>query len=382
MSRKILIQKNCPCCGTEDTRLYKKIQDFPAILFPVKEGLSKEIVTGDILSRKCNICNHIYLEEINLSVLSKIYNEYYVFYPFADLETFNKPYRTPFEKVQEFFILEGNSSLLEIGTSSPEHLMPFYRKGLKCTAVNPEVEYSDTITMVKEFYENWNTEEKFDYIISRFNLEHIIDLDAFFDKIKTQIAEDGILLIQVPNASNYVNSGSLNIMAHEHIHYFNASSIRSLLDRMGFELRYISSETDPSIVVVAEMRKILPMESATINHQAVLKSIETLLLDSTHTDVLYGAGLSATAILYSSNLPEDILSNIILVDDNVAIGDKVMPKTNNAIYQLKDLKNNQSYRFFLTLNEMYHQKVIEKIMDHFPLSQIFIIGKNGLVRYQ
>ena len=74
--------------------------------------------------------------------------------------------------------------------------------------------------MVDSFYERHMFEEKFDCIVSRFNLEHILDLNEFMEKIKTDLKPSCLLFIQVPNSQNFLSNGIINIFAHEHAHYF------------------------------------------------------------------------------------------------------------------------------------------------------------------
>lgn len=95
-------------------------------------------------------------------------------------------YRKPFERVFRFFTEGGDGAgktLLEIGCSSHMQLELFRAAGLACTGISPGANAAQSACLIDGFYESTPFATQFDCIVSRFNLEHIIDLGVFLSKV-------------------------------------------------------------------------------------------------------------------------------------------------------------------------------------------------------
>ena len=156
----------------------------------------------------CNSCEHIFLTDIDRDFNSKIYSEYYYLYPFSELEFMMEAYRKPFEKIFNYFSHHEapKKNLLEIGCSSEQQLDIFISKGYECTGISPGAESSENINLIDGFYESVKFESNFDYIVSRFNLEHIIDLNKFLKKVYKELRDDGLFFVQVPNVLSFLKN--------------------------------------------------------------------------------------------------------------------------------------------------------------------------------
>jgi hypothetical protein len=369
----------CPAC--KSNTIYKKdrFASLPGILFPVAPDASGQILTQPLLAYSCLNCSHIFQKEFKSDFIEKIYREYYQYYPFDDLDTFDEPYREPFEKLSDILIQKTDASLLEVGTGNEKHLKMFFDKGVSCTAVNPGVPSSARVKFIDAFYESWGNDEKFDYIVSRFNLEHVMDLDAYFDQIKRNLADEGIVIIQVPNAAQFVKSGVLNIYAHEHIHYFNTHSLRHLVERHGLQINFMSSSTDPSVLCSFSRPTSSDVNNKGLSNNNTLVDVCNIVNSSSSKIVFYGVGLSTAAIIYGGMLTDDSLEKIIYIDDNPALKGRCLPFTANAIKTFEDAAIGDAKTIILTLNEQYHGNVIDKIKSKYPSLKIIAIQSAGLI---
>ena len=109
------------------------------------------------------------------------------------------------------------------------------------------------LDIVKCFFENFDTNEKFDNIVMGFILEHVDAPDFIITKYKKFLAKNGKLFIAVPN-SDALNrrigfeAGLLDDLKHlskadkllGHKRYFNLSKLEKLVENSG--MRVVSTE--------------------------------------------------------------------------------------------------------------------------------------------
>ena len=76
---------------------------------------------------------------------------------------------------------------------------------------------------------------KFDLVVSRQVLEHIVDFENFFACVKIVLRDDGLLFIDVPDFAPGSTAGDLSVLWEEHVSYFTEPTLLALLARHGFE---------------------------------------------------------------------------------------------------------------------------------------------------
>lgn len=349
-------------------------------MFPIEIEKHERVPFRQINASLCSCCNHIFLNEINEETNKKIYSDYYYLYPFNNLESMNSCYRIPFEEFFKYIFNNINinrAELLEIGCSNSNQLDIFNNYGFNCTGISPGIEPSDKFKMIDDYYEKHIFSEKFDVIVSRFNLEHIIDLDVFINKTMTDLNDNGKLVIQVPNVDFFLNCGVLNIFAHEHVHYFCSSSITALFERMNYSIEACNFSQTPSLILTVGKRveKYNPNSNITKNFETI-EQIKRLIIAHNGRVIFYGAGLSLAAILYE--IDRDILTKkeIIIFDDNPILNNLVMPGTTIKIINYDPQKITKNTLFFLTLSSIYHKKIINKMDTN--SCRIIAINNKGL----
>ena len=364
MNQKTILITTCPACRSEAVKPIFEQNDFPAILFPIEKQKVDSVDRAQLAVSVCSECAHMFINKIDTDFNKKIYSDYYYLYPYSDLESMNDKYRKPFHRTFDYlFDGQKDKTLLEIGCSDENQFSVFLEKNITCTGVSPEAMASDTVTMIDGFYEDQNFDDKFDYIISRFNLEHIIDPDDFLEKVKSDIANDGTLIIQVPNEETLLESGVLNIFAHEHTQYFNHNSLRILLERHGFSITIMTGRGEPSLIACARLQSVDFSPSQRYEKNVnVVKQIDQLFSQNNDKKfVIYGAGLSLTALLYNSHLSLDKVDQLSFVDDNTILQGRFMPHSNACIQSPQDIVYDDDTIILLFLNPIYHDKVLSKL---------------------
>jgi uncharacterized protein YbaR (Trm112 family) len=380
--KDILTLVACPACKSLEIKPFMKYDSFPAILFPVEENEGGRVREALIESLYCKDCRHIFLNRISRIFLESIYKDYYQFYPYKNLESMLQPYRLPFDKVADIFLTKADATLLEIGCDNVAQMEPFIKRGYRCTAINPgaEAAASRAVHFIDGYYGERDVEGCFDYIISRFNLEHAVDLDAFFDSIDKNISQRGVVIVQVPNAALFIESGMLNIMAHEHPHNFCQSSLCAVLKRRGYQVLHLSQESSPSLICVfTKCTSIYDPHLAIKQCVETIEKIRLLLVRNQGRQVLfYGAGLSLAAILYSKRIDDSLFSMAQIVDDNPLLAGRIMPNTRLRVQLSDEVRFSSFAIIILSLNEIYHEKVLARIRAAGAFGEIYAIGKKGI----
>jgi SAM-dependent methyltransferase len=354
----------CPACAAKEIENVVQVDDYPATLFAIEKENNLNVAKKKILAAACRKCGHMFLKKIDHNFNKRIYEEYYYLYPFKNLESMNATYRKPFENVFEVFFNnpEKSNRLLEIGCSSVSELKIFDKHGFKCIGIAPDVKKIKN-KIINGFYEDYLFKNKFDVIVSRFNLEHIINLDIFLKKVYSDLNKEGRFILQVPNVSYFLKAGITNVLAHEHPQYFCKSSILALLKRTGFEVSLIKADNgDASIIAVACKKR-----STTNNKILFKRNIKSLskiigiINQFPKTDfVFYGAGLSLTGLLYLDKKIVNYKKRIKVVDDNKSLHGKFMPNSEFEICSYPPSGNIKNQILFILLNPAYQENILKK----------------------
>jgi 2-polyprenyl-3-methyl-5-hydroxy-6-metoxy-1,4-benzoquinol methylase len=130
-------------------------------------------------------------------------------------------------------------AVLEIGCSNGLLLSHYVKHGAYCTGIEPGPQSEiciqrSGIKVIRNFFEDVNIDEKFDFIYSINVLEHISDLNKFVCKLSTLLKPGGIFVSAVPDSSLEMSSITPNIFVHEHYWYFTQSTLTDYLYRKGF----------------------------------------------------------------------------------------------------------------------------------------------------
>ncbi|HDY68925.1 MAG TPA: class I SAM-dependent methyltransferase [Candidatus Scalindua sp.] len=372
----------CPACGASEISTFYNYREFPAILFPIEANKCNTVRKHPLVSCCCNECGHIFLNDIDQKFTESIYEEYYYLYPFKNLESMQRPYREPFDRVVDLYLRKKSAALLEIGCDNVEQLEQFLKRGYACTAINPGAAQHNLVQFIDGFYGTVKLDKEFDYVISRFNLEHIINIDDFFDALSDNLKPTGVAIVQVPNIEYFLKAGMLNVLAHEHPHYFCKASLLALVRRYGFEVEFISSDVDPSLICVFSKRnqQYNPFQHLQGSLHTLVE-LRRVIENSYDKVVLYGAGLSLTGFLYSNEFGSKFLQKIVVVDDNRFLCGKYMPNTNVQIMSPKEIELHSHTLIILMLGQQYHNAVYHRLINEGYQGKVMAVSNGGLHEY-
>jgi SAM-dependent methyltransferase len=105
------------------------------------------------------------------------------------------------------------------------------------------------------FYETFQSEERFGAITAFHVIEHLFDLNKFFQFLRDHLREDGVVIIETPNVDGSWDGIGLFHIAH--LYTFSLRTITSLFSLNGFEVIEIgqleNDLDDSNLYLVARM---------------------------------------------------------------------------------------------------------------------------------
>lgn len=279
----------CPVCNEKHgTVLHTQKFSLPekSVLPPVYDVVS---------CVKCGFCF------ADTSATQKDYDKYYnEMSKYESKETASGGGLNPIDKARldlaAGLIAEGcpdkNASILDIGCANGGLLQCLSELGYKnLTGIDITricVENVKKLGYQAYFGGVFNLEElgdkKYDVVILSHVLEHMCDLQHTVDNLKSLLTPNGIIYIEVPDASHYHNHFVVPFYYFdcEHINHFDKDALRNLFESHGMKLvsnnvREIKASETTLYPVVSAIFKATGQSSAVTRSTAVLDSINQYL---------------------------------------------------------------------------------------------------------
>ncbi|MBK5284110.1 MAG: class I SAM-dependent methyltransferase, partial [Bacteroidia bacterium] len=234
----------CPNCSSNVVAEHLSTKDF----FLTMESFS--IYT-------CGTCKVLFTHPFpELDVLySKYYkSEHYLSHNKKSSDLFSLAYRFVQKvnigmkkRVVERFLETKEKKILEVGAGTGDFLAACKRNGWNCFGLEPSEKARGIATefnSLKLFTSLDEVKEKNFSVITLWHvLEHIPDLNATIKKLKSMLAEDGLLIIAVPNHNSFdakhYNKYWAGYDVPRHLYHFNKTSLPSIMEGHGLKLKKI-----------------------------------------------------------------------------------------------------------------------------------------------
>jgi SAM-dependent methyltransferase len=296
--------------------------------------------------------------------------------------------------------LPPQSKVLEIGCATGKMLSLLKDKGdFELTGVDPSPVCAETAKRLHDIsvhnYNLWNLpipEHKFDCVILSAVLEHIRDLNRAIEKITALLSINGLLEIEVPDASRYAEfpGAPFQEFSTEHIDFFSPISLDNLLQQHGYQKliceQSVRSQSDNTMmpVITAIYRyggnkncelifdhstKISLNDYIQKSRQAEEKIQQVIdhLVNSQLAILVWGVGTHTQRLLATSNLAQ---ANIIgFVDSNPRYQDKL-------IYELPIISPADLGRHtedILISSQVFQSEIKKKIEEELKLKNNLIL---------
>jgi len=240
----LICDRKCPVCCAEQNELIWK-ENF---------GNASHVLLEKYAVNICANCGMAYVSPVPEQ---SDWNEYY-----AKMSKYDSPNKIPgvydeirFDKVAVFF--EGNNipkefCVLDVGCGSGGLLRSLCQheySNLFGLDPSPKVaeQFRDEkcITIKTAAVGDFKPDCAYDLIVLMGVLEHVMDLDSFLRKITNMQKPSGLLYIEVPDASKFMDcsDGPFQQFSVEHINFFSYKLLKRLMIRFGYvsvaEKRYM-----------------------------------------------------------------------------------------------------------------------------------------------
>ncbi len=198
-----------------------------------------------------------------------------------------------------------NDSLLEIGAAFGTFCLEMKSRNYfkNIVAVEPTPNLAKTcrkkgLQVIEEVVENieFNEKEKFDVIVNFEVIEHIFSPINFIANLKKMLKKGGLLIITCPNGQGFdfkILKEKCNSVDHEHLNYFNPSSLALLLNSSGFKV--LESHTPGKLDAELVRNKILSgeykVDKGSFLYQVLVENWEHVGID--FQSFLSNSGLSS-----------------------------------------------------------------------------------------
>jgi len=165
------------------------------------------------------------------------------------------------KKFPDFDIKE--KSILELGCTSGGILKYFYDQGAKRTVgLDPEPEYVDYgkkklgLEIYEGFIEDFKSKNKFDLIIMRHVVEHLLDPVKDLERAYELLNDQGLLFVETPSlySMNMLGKWKENFLT-EHPTIFSYKTLPYLLNKCGFNVELLPMKGNRSHLRVLAKKK-------------------------------------------------------------------------------------------------------------------------------
>lgn len=374
----------CPICNHENMTDVYSMQRVPYSVFWQD---NKTIPTIDLVVSMCDTCTFLFQRSAYVSneydtVMQNVYNTYQIMdnsiRPFPISEN-SLSYALKFltDTVDFSHIV----NVLEIGSNRGDFLyhLKFRFSHINIIGIEPSNLDFVGVPTVRAFFSRNIFLSKFDLVIVRHVLEHIKHPINFLNDIKTILADEGKLFIEVPNLRNDLMK-KIEVFTPDHVSYFTAQSMNRLIEESGMSLLTMGDEDGIPLMGIMNNAVTIGTHSLCDNGEDMRSLIgeyrksmdDTVravknLIDKGYRIIFYG---SKNAFLWFYNtidvsiadtsLKEHVLA--VIDDSEERIGKRVSGFFVNDFGYLNNIKD-EKIVFILCAAREYAEAMINKIKN-------------------
>ena len=235
----VTFKKNCRCCKSVNLSMVLDLQQQPLAnsycdkkteleKFPLELMLCKNcyhmqlsvVIAPDLLFK-----NYLYV-----SGTSKTLHDYFKIFSNFSINRYLK-LNDEFPK-----------NIIDIACNDGSQLNKFKDDGLETFGVDPAQNLfslsSANHNVFCGYFQNFESDLKFDILVAQNVFAHVDDIDLFLEKAKSMMHEKSILMIQT-SQSDMIKNNEFDTIYHEHLSFFNSYSMKVAVERNGLKLNNV-----------------------------------------------------------------------------------------------------------------------------------------------
>lgn len=267
--------------------------------------------------------------------------------------------------------------ITEIGCGGGYILKRLKEQGFEVAAIDPspiaiEKGREFGFEVFPEFYPS-DKVKKSDLLIHYDVLEHTLDPVLFLEAHKNDLTSNGIILFAVPDCTPYIEFGDISMILHEHLNYFDHTSLANTVEKAGFEVLTIQKSNYGGVLYcVAKVADNQPpyqdkygfekFETFCSKHQMMTQNLHhylTQLRAQVQQPIAFYAALRALPYLSIFK----IFDNIRFFDDNTGIHRQYFDGFAIPVENIQDMKNKPASHVIIT-SFAFGEKIAQKIRDN------------------
>ena len=206
--------------------------------------------------------------------------------------------------------------------------------------------------------------------------EHLPDPNTTLRALHSNLAEDGVGLIEVPNFDMIIRDNLFSEFISDHLFYFTKETLTSLLEKNGFEV--VKCEEiwhDYIISAVVKKRKKLDLGRFHNQQEKITKEIHNYINRYGSNNVcIYGAGHQALAVMSLAKIGDSIK---YVVDDAPFKQGRCTPATHIPILSPEALKSDLPQAIII-MAASYSDEVAKKLKKKHSNVDLTILRDFGL----
>ena len=265
-------------CRLCESRELSKILDFGSL--PLGNDLalnarqSKSKISYRLDLNNCNSCNHF---QLGYEVHSKKLFATNYTYLTGVAPSFINHFKNYADWIVNRCNLKKNDIVLDIGSNDGTCLKAFKKKKLKVIGIDPailpsKIANSNRIFTYNKFFNKGSAEKirndfgEIDFITSHNVLAHVNEIKNVFSNILYLLKNNGYFCFEVGYFVNVVEKNLFDTIYHEHLDYHHANPIVLFLNKIGFQVINLSTNS-----VQGGTLRVLCKKSTEKNSQQVSK---------------------------------------------------------------------------------------------------------------
>ena len=237
----MIIKEKCSICNNS----VEEIIDL-GLCPPANNFIEDKIQTVESYPLIVDFCNQCFCIQLRHCLSKKELYSYYT-YSTPNIDSLDSHYSDLLIKLNSLGFAYHDQSCVEIGSNNGnllKFLEPYFKQVL---GVDPakniaQIAIDNGINTIVDFFSSRvakqiaKSYQKFDVAIARHMFAHNEDPAELLSAMSLILEEDGIFLIENAYALDTFQNGEFDQIYHEHMFYFSALSIDSLMKRFDFEL--------------------------------------------------------------------------------------------------------------------------------------------------
>jgi SAM-dependent methyltransferase len=145
---------------------------------------------------------------------------------------------------------------LEIGAGTGYLSRRLLDAGWEMTSLEPGQGYEPYwahygVQVIRAFFPSPQAPGPYELVCAYGVLEHVPNPEPFLQAIKAHLAPGGRAVLSVPDCTEEIRAGDPSILFHEHFNYFDAGSLKRLIELAGMKAKVVKSRFGRCLYAVA-----------------------------------------------------------------------------------------------------------------------------------